>query len=567
MAPQGQAQRAVVGHDVLAFLGRAQQRQAFRDLRFRQQRQGLLDPGDAPGGTVPVPCQHGQGAGGRQRRQVVAVESSPGSQRLHRLEGRAGPRFEQPPRSLPGQAVHPRQAEPDGGSFLALLQGRLPVARAGIHRPDLDAVLPGIPHQLRRGVEAHWLAVEQRTAEGRRLVALEPGGNVDQQGEAGGVRLREAVFPETQDLLEHLAGEALVVAALAHALHQALLERPQRPLAPPRGHRPSQPVRLAGREPRRDDRELHHLLLEDGYAEGAFQYAAHPGARVHDRLEAGAAAQERVHHLALDRARPDDGHLDHQVVEVTRPEARQHRHLRARLHLEHADGVRAADHVVDRRVLRRNVLDPEGRPAPRRNQRQRAPDGRQHAEAEDVHLEQAEFVEVVLVPLDDGPLGHGGVLDRHQLLQRPARDHEAPGVLRQVAGKAHQLPHQPQQPLHQRRRRVEAGVAHPGFVDFPAVPPLHGTRQPVHLQRVEAERLADIADRAARPVGDHRGGQRRAMPAVLRIQVLDHLLAPLVLEIHVDVGGLVALARDEALEQQRHPRGIHLGDAERIADR
>ncbi len=34
------------------------------------------------------------------------------------------------------------------------------------------------------------------------------------------------------------------------------------------------------------------------------------------------------------------------------------------------------------------------------------------------------------------------------------------------------------------------------------------------------------------------------------------------LEIHVDVGRFVALARYEALEQQRHPCRVHLGDAE-----
>ena len=39
----------------------------------------------------------------------------------------------------------------------------------------------------------------------------------------------------------------------------------------------------------------------------------------------------------------------------------------------------------------------------------------------------------------------------------------------------------------------------------------------------------------------------------LRIDVLQHLLAPLVLEIDVDVGRLVALARDEALEQHGRP--------------
>ena len=41
-----------------------------------------------------------------------------------------------------------------------------------------------------------------------------------------------------------------------------------------------------------------------------------------------------------------------------------------------------------------------------------------------------------------------------------------------------------------------------------------------------------------------------AVAAVFLVDVLDHLLAPLVLEIDVDVGRLVALLGDEALEQQ-----------------
>ena len=56
------------------------------------------------------------------------------------------------------------------------------------------------------------------------------------------------------------------------------------------------------------------------------------------------------------------------------------------------------------------------------------------------------------------------------------------------------------------------------------------------------------------------------MAAVFLVDVLDHLLAPLVLEIDVDVGRLLALLRDEALEQKIDRAGIHLGDLEAIAD-
>ena len=49
---------------------------------------------------------------------------------------------------------------------------------------------------------------------------------------------------------------------------------------------------------------------------------------------------------------------------------------------------------------------------------------------------------------------------------------------------------------------------------------------------------------------DDGGGQCRAVPPVFAIDVLNHFLAALVLEVDVDVGRLAALLRHEALEQQ-----------------
>ena len=66
---------------------------------------------------------------------------------------------------------------------------------------------------------------------------------------------------------------------------------------------------------------------------------------------------------------------------------------------------------------------------------------------------------------------------------------------------------------------------------------------------VQPQRLADIANRAACPIGDDGGGDRRALPPVLLEDVLDDFLASLVLEVDVDVGRLVAFLADEALEQ------------------
>jgi len=79
--------------------------------------------------------------------------------------------------------------------------------------------------------------------------------------------------------------------------------------------------------------------------------------------------------------------------------------------------------------------------------------------------------------------------------------------------------------------------------------PGDGLGDSVHLQRIEPERFPDVAQRALGLISDERGRERRSPAAVFPVDVLDDFLAPLVLEIDVDIGRLVALLRDEALEQ------------------
>ena len=62
----------------------------------------------------------------------------------------------------------------------------------------------------------------------------------------------------------------------------------------------------------------------------------------------------------------------------------------------------------------------------------------------------------------------------------------------------------------------------------------------------QAHRLADVANGAFRPVMDDRGGDARPVAAVALVDILDDLLAPLMLEIDVDVRRLLAFGGDEA---------------------
>ena len=63
-------------------------------------------------------------------------------------------------------------------------------------------------------------------------------------------------------------------------------------------------------------------------------------------------------------------------------------------------------------------------------------------------------------------------------------------------------------------------------------------------------------------VADDGGGQRGAAAAIALIDMLDDFLAPLMLEIHIDVGRLAAFGAEETLEQDIEFVGIDGGDAQ-----
>ena len=124
----------------------------------------------------------------------------------------------------------------------------------------------------------------------------------------------------------------------------------QAPALLPSGHVAPQLIGLAAGVAGADDRDLHHLLLEERHAERPLEDRLEDGMRRPGGFFAVSALQIRVHHAALDRAGPHDRDLDHQVVEGLGAQARQHRHLRAALDLKDAHRVGAADHRVDRRA-------------------------------------------------------------------------------------------------------------------------------------------------------------------------------------------------------------------------
>ena len=139
-------------------------------------------------------------------------------------------------------------------------------------------------------------------------------------------------------------------------------------------------------------------------------------------------------------------------------------------------------------------------------------------------------------------------------------------MLGEVAGKADQRARERHGLAQQRIGGVEAGLTQAARGDaLPVhVPDRAGERRGRVLR--EPHGLAHVPRRAPPPVADDGGGEACAGAAVAAVDVLDHLLAPLVLEVDVDVGGLAPLARDEALEQEVDLRRVDGGDAQAVAD-
>ena len=273
-----------------------------------------------------------------------------------------------------------------------------------------------------------------------------------------------------------------------------------------------------------------------------------------------------MHHAALDRARTHDRHFDDEIVILARAQSRQHGHLRARFDLKDADRLRATDHVVGFAVFSR-YLAHGARPASGSSQQlERFAHGRQHPECKNVHFEQAERFEIILVPLNHGTFRHRGVLDRDELADRLFRDHESADVLRQVTGEVDELSDAPAKKLNHGAIDMQAVSRKAGLKRLEVVPVGLRLRQSIDDIELEPQCFANVANGAARSIADDRRRQRGSITPVLLEDVLNDLLAALVLEVDIDIGRFIALLADEALEKHIDELRIHLRDAERIAD-
>src|SRR5665811_692934 len=126
-----------------------------------------------------------------------------------------------------------------------------------------------------------------------------------------------------------------------------------------------------------------------------------------------------VHRAALDRARPNQRDLDHEVVETARFQPRKCAHLRPALYLEYADRIGAAQHVVDALFLGRDRLQPPLLAKVSLHEIERVRNRTEHAKPEQIEFDEPHGGTVVLIPLQDRAVVHAPVLDRADLAHRP----------------------------------------------------------------------------------------------------------------------------------------------------
>ena len=178
------------------------------------------------------------------------------------------------------------------------------------------------------------------------------------------------------------------------------------------------------------------------------------------RLEALLAAQERVDGVALDRARPDDRDLDHQVVEALRARLGERLHLGPALDLEDADRVGRLEHLEHLRDVLGQAVEVEADRAVVLDELERLVHRGQHPEPEQVELDELERLDVALVELDDDPVDHRRPLERGDVDERRGGHQHPARMDRQVAREAVDpgAELEPALPVAQADRRTATGL-------------------------------------------------------------------------------------------------------------
>ncbi len=434
-------------------------------------------------------------------------------------------------------------------------------------RLDGDADAPGLAHELAQLVGVAHVERHRGGQELDRMIGLEIGGLICEQRIGGGVRLVEAVAGELGDQLENVFSASLVYAVGHRAVDEPrlLLVHLGFDLL---AHGAAQQIGLAQGVARERLGDLHHLFLINDDAVGLLQDRADERMQIVGLLLSVLAVDEGLD--VIHRSRAVERHHGDDVLEAVGLEhAQAVAHARS-FELEHADGLGPREQRVGLRVVERQAggIDLD---AASGDQLDRPLDDGKRLEAEKIELHQPRRLGPFHVELGRGELRARVAVEGHEVDQRAVADDDARGVGRGVPVK----PLEPLADVEQARhdgltvaRLLKPRLAGDRLGERGGIGRVvgHQLAQAVDLAVGHLQDPAHVAQHGARlelSEGDDLG---HPVGAVGLLHVADHLVAPLLTEIDVEIRHGDALGIEEPLEQQAEAHGIEIGDGERPGD-
>ncbi len=166
----------------------------------------------------------------------------------------------------------------------------------------------------------------------------------------------------------------------------------------------------------------------------------------------------------------------------------------------------------------------------------RLPDAGQHAQRKHIDLHQAQRINIILVPLDECAILHRGIVNGNSLIQPVLGQHETTDMLRQVPRKIEQSLDEMVQSPNLRIVWIKATFGKALGLHGRRIAPPDGGGEPRRHIFAQAQGLTDFTHGTARAIMDDRRHNPGAVAAIAFIDILHHLLAPLMLKIDVNIG-------------------------------
>ena len=422
-----------------------------------------------------------------------------------------------------------------------------------------------------------------------RIVRLEPRRLHNQDGVAGGVRLVEGVGGELENIVPNLLGDLARVVVLDSAVHPVVVGGLVRAILPVQHRRCEQlnlflshgftdtRVRFALGEAAHLDGDEHNLLLIDHGAVGFAQDVVQTVVVGDGRLLAVHTVDVGRDHAGAQRARAVQGDQCHDVLVFGGLHVLDRGRHAGGLDLENAGGVAGAHELKDLGVVKGNLFLFDVDAEVLLDVCLGLGDNRQRTQAQEVHLEQAHVGNGMALVLGNLDAALGVELGGHVLVDGVAADQNGARVHALATGEA-----------LNRERRVDdaagvvvlfiglgkigvkqilfAGLLFEHLLELDlGVARDHLGQALAHVDRVVQDAcgvvdgLLGLNGRVGDDVGDLLGTVELA-------NVLHDLEAPLIVEVHIDIGHLGTLRGQEPLEHQAVLERVERGDVHGVGD-